>query len=209
MSLLIGGGLAGILSFGLGAAFADLVVLVGSSRAAPEDKGPLWIIAFAMLGIGWAGWTAVLLIFARGIWADRTLGRLVGLLLGGTIVELLVVLPIDIMVRRRTNCYCVTGTFAAIALSALSIIWLAGPGAVLALRSGRHRAWRETHCERCGYPHGPSPGRAVPNAVSSGRPARLAGRWPAHPRRNDPGPGEERATEGTRTPDLLDHNQAF
>jgi hypothetical protein len=79
-------------------------------------------------------------------------------LLAGTVVETVVVLPVDIMMRRRTECYCSTGTFYSLCLSAWALLWLCGPGAFLALTSRRRRAWAAEHCARCGYAKGPSPG---------------------------------------------------
>ena len=90
------------------------------------------------------------------------MGRVVGLLLGGTIVEAALILPIDIMIRRRTQCYCETGSFVALCLSTWALLWLAGPGAIIVVFRKRHRAWFETHCDYCGYERGPSPGERFP-----------------------------------------------
>ncbi len=110
----------------------------------------------------WVFWAMMLLVFSRRLWADTVLGRLVVLLFGGTIVELLVVVPVDVMVRRRTSCYCATGTFLALCLSALGLLWLTGPGIVIALTARRRRLARATHCASCGHSKGPSPGPACP-----------------------------------------------
>jgi hypothetical protein len=90
------------------------------------------------------------------------LGRLSAWLLAGTLIELLVVLPMDIMVRRRTSCYCWSGSYYALCTAAIATLWLAGPGVVIALRSRRRRLWSETHCEACGYEKGPRPAEACP-----------------------------------------------
>ena len=161
VSLMIAAAFAGLLCGGLGLAVKDLIIMLFTSED-PADAEFLWIIpGIAWLG-GWAFWTIVMVLFTRDIWADRLLGRAVGVLLTGTAVEFLAVLPLDIMVRRRTDCYCATGTFFTLTIAGLACLWLAGPGVVVLLVRGRHRRWRRTHCDRCGYPRGPSPGACCP-----------------------------------------------
>ncbi len=72
------------------------------------------------------------------------------------------VVHIDVMVRRRTYCYCGSGTFFSLCFSAIAIVWLTGPGIVIALTSRRRRLVRTTHCANCGQPKGPSPGLNCP-----------------------------------------------
>lgn len=104
------------------------------------------------LVVGWILWSLVLWRFVRrGSRPVDRLGRLAGIMLGGTIIEALAIAPIDVMVRRRTDCYCNTGTFFALAFSTTAAIWLAGPGVFIAVTSKRRRGWFETHCEECGY----------------------------------------------------------
>lgn len=119
-----------------------------------------WLLPPLLLS--WVMWSVILYRFAQRR-PGRTLpDRLIGLLLAGTVVETLIVVPIDIMVRRRTDCYCATGTFHSLWLSGLALLWLSGPGALLALTSKRRRTWEELHCPACGYGKGPTPGAVCP-----------------------------------------------
>ena len=163
ISLVIAAGVAGTLTLGLMfalAAFAEIVLEMSSDLDLNASASEALVTAI-FVG-SWAFWSAVLLLFCRGIWADRMLGRVVGLLIGGTLLEVLVVLPLDIMVRRRTDCYCFAGTLFALCIATVATLWLAGPGIVIALTSKKHRRWRELHCFRCGYAKGPSPGPCCP-----------------------------------------------
>jgi hypothetical protein len=165
VSLVIGGAIAACLTFGLMAALLELVSLVTGSETGELVDEVIFddeIVPLVMIAGSWALWSALLLLFARGIWADRALGRLVAALFGGTLVEALLVVPIDVMVRRRTDCYCGTGTFLALVAASFATLWLTGPGIVIVLASKRHRRWRRTHCSRCGHAMGPSPGRVCP-----------------------------------------------
>jgi hypothetical protein len=110
----------------------------------------------------WLLWLPLLIVFTRRTSNPRWITRIVTWLLAGTILELLIVVPLDIMVRRRTSCYCGTGTAFALCLSVCSLLWLSGPGIVLALTSKRRRWWLETHCVSCGYEKGPNPAKRCP-----------------------------------------------
>lgn len=168
-SLILGALVAALLTGGLGLGVAELAgsLLIGDFQHDPwadELLGEVWIgpaILVTLLG-SWVFWSMVLLVFSRRLWPDTVLGRLVILLLGGTIVELLVVVPIDIMVRRRSDCYCAAGTFWSLCVAAVGLVWLTGPGIVFALTARRRRMARQTHCAGCGQPKGPSPGPVCP-----------------------------------------------
>src|SRR5688572_17126508 len=120
----------------------------------------LWVWAY--LVPGWIMWSFILMTFARRNPGRTRWGCWVGLLLGGTVLETLIVVPIDIMVRRRTECYCGTGSFYALLISMWALLWLTGPGIVIAATSRRRRLWSETRCDACGHEKGPSPGVRCP-----------------------------------------------
>ena len=176
-----------------------VVILLGGSDLFdlidPYASGPIWrralgwtLLPLVLWPASWLFWTPILWIFTR-----RTLGRgrwqrLVGLLLGGTVVELLVIIPIDIMVRRRTDCYSATGSFFALLFSAFALVWLAGPAIVLPITSRRRRLWAETHCTNCGYARCPSPGPHCPECGFAWQPPSTPAAKPAHaPRSSHPG----------------------
>ena len=161
LSLVVGAGVAAMLTVGMTLALLELCDLLGRGL----DGGGL-AIALTVLVVSWGVWTAVFLLFTRNSREPACLERLVGVLLSGTIIETIAIVPVDVMVRRRTDCYCGTGTFYALLISAWATMWLAGPGAlVLYLRRRRRRA--RTHCVRCGYPKGPSPADRCPECGNS------------------------------------------
>ena len=169
VSLGVGALLAALVTAAIGLAVVELAgsMLHGDFQEDPwgdELFGEVWIWpALIMTLVGsWIFWTMVLVIFARRLWADTVLGRLVVLLLGGTIVEVLVVLPIDAMVQRRSDCYCAAGTFWSLCASAVALLWLTGPGIVFAVTMRRRGMARKTNCAGCGQLKGPSPGPVCP-----------------------------------------------
>ncbi|MHC4220518.1 MAG: hypothetical protein ACYSU7_18930 [Planctomycetota bacterium] len=150
-------------------AVSDIVWLVRTGEGLEYDP-EYWLLVWVTLGLlacSWVIWTPVLVIFSRRRPHRTTPGRLVGMLLGGTILELVVILPVDILVRQRNSCYCTTASFNATWLAGLVLLWLAGPGAIVAVTSRRRRAWLDHHCDGCGYPKGPTPGARCPECGRS------------------------------------------
>src|SRR5690349_4316225 len=67
-----------------------------------NDDWTTWLLWLGLpLTISWGIWTLLIGLFARRRIVPTILMRWVGWLLAGTLVEILVVLPVDIMVRRR------------------------------------------------------------------------------------------------------------
>ncbi len=126
------------------------------------SEGLAAVVFWLLILVGWAIWIPLLYVFTRRTDPKRLHNRLVIVLLGGTIIETLVIVPVDIMVRRRTDCYCETGTFLALCCSIWALLWLTGPGIILAVTSRRRRRWGDTHCLNCGYAKGPTPGDRCP-----------------------------------------------
>lgn len=163
LSFIIGSLIAALLTVGLVLSLAELVGILFEDWFDVDQVGEwFWIMIVTFFFGGWAFWTLFLLVFVKDIWADRILGRMVGILIAGTVLELIVVLPIDVMVRRKTDCYCGTGTFFTLCIASAATLWLTGPGIVIALLTKKHRLWRRDHCLRCGYARGPSPGIVCP-----------------------------------------------
>ncbi len=153
---------AAALTVGLACGFLELLNLwEGRIEHLLAQRAWGWPITLPLFVTSWILWSAVFVVFTRKKRHAGLLGRLVTILLAGTVVEALAVIPIDIMVRRRTDCYCATGTFYALLIATLAAMWLSGPGvAILYLR--RRRRMAAVSCVHCGYPKGPSPGPLCP-----------------------------------------------
>jgi hypothetical protein len=113
---------------------------------------PILIIELSFLVLCWIGWSIPLWIFANRRHRDPgILVRITGKLFAGTIVELLLAIPLTLIIKRRTDCYCATGSFGALIFSLMGCLWLFGPGIVIAL-FWKKRPWEKDHCFACGYP---------------------------------------------------------
>lgn len=109
---------------------------------------------WAMLGMlvgGWALATPMLLAFVRRGQRDTMVSRVGAGLFLGTAIETIAIIPIDVMVRRRTDCYCGAGTFLALTLTGSVGLVALGPAVFVPLLIRRRKRWRMSRCDHCGY----------------------------------------------------------
>lgn len=167
LSMVAAGFVGGMLAAALFCAVAELLVLLGVYEVSMSEH-EWWQRAgwWPLVLVSWVLWTPLLMFFARRKPGKRRYERVIGWLFAGTVIEVMIVTPIDIMVRRKTDCYCATGTAAALCLSVCALIWLTGPGIIIAATSKRRRWWFEHHCTTCGYAKGPSAGARCPECGS-------------------------------------------
>lgn len=130
------------------ATLIDVVELISGSEL--PDLG--WLIVMAVVpATAWAIMTPLLLRFARRRPGESALSTIANRLFIGTLIEAVAVLPIHVMVRRKSSCYCAEGSF-------WSLIVLVGVGflsfgpAIFLLPIGRRRQRLvEGRCPVCAY----------------------------------------------------------
>jgi hypothetical protein len=113
--------------------------------------GSIGLLFFGFLGAAWLGWLVLfgaLWSRSNGSIAFRNLYRC---LFAGTFLELLLTIPVDVQVRKRTTCYCGEGTFAALTFGMFVALWLFGPGLLLLFFLRREQRLRRVgFCRECG-----------------------------------------------------------
>ena len=118
------------------------------------EIGDYWVpflLAAPVLLPAWAVATPIVIKFCRGGRREDRAHRLARVLFIGTVVEMMLVLPADVYVRRKDDCYCATGTYLAmIGLLFVGLIAL-GPVVLMPLIVRRHGRWYASHCSGCGY----------------------------------------------------------
>ncbi len=155
------------------AVFAGVLVAVAAGCAAlsaawiagtvPKDvriPGVEWIL-LGVLVLGWAVGTPLLVAFVRRRPTESALARVASRLFLGTGVEVAAVVPIDVMVRRKTDCYCGEGSFVSLTLLMAAGALMLGPAMFLVLLSRRRKRFRGGLCDACGavVPSSPVPDR--------------------------------------------------
>jgi len=145
----------------IGAGFAVTLLLVGllysvvnlfwsdvCDKIVPADDDPTGkvVLKYLFLLIPvclWCLWSVVFYIYGRHSDYYNWAGRVIRGLIGGSILELLVTVPI--YATRQDQCYCARGSYAGLVFGGTAILWAFGPG--VALLFIRERQRRETQRE--------------------------------------------------------------
>lgn len=118
-----------------------------------EPRGWSWWAIGIGLALSWAFFTALLVRYANRsrLTNEDLLTRVARIVFAGTAVETAALIPVDIMIRRKTDCYCWSGSFWALVLSGAVGFVVAGPAIFLPLLARRPRRLRAGLCQWCGY----------------------------------------------------------
>ncbi|MBL8758962.1 MAG: hypothetical protein JNK35_11090 [Phycisphaerae bacterium] len=112
-----------------------------------------WV--WSAVGLSWLVMTPLVWAFLRGVptgaGLERRMSSIANRLLMGTAIDVVASIPIGVMVRRRTDCYCAQGTFWAIVVYVGLGALLIGPAVILPLLTRRRRGWYQGRCPSCGY----------------------------------------------------------
>lgn len=155
---------AGFLVLALVASVADAIVIFGGPAASRNSEHSLLtVIGISSIPelLGWGeffiSWLICSSIMAFLIWnAGHTrnpnaLGRWTRRLFAGTIIELVLSIPIFFFVQRKNSCYCALVSFWSVVAGLAGLVWLCGPAAILLATRTSRRAWGHKVCVQCGY----------------------------------------------------------
>lgn len=116
----------------------------------PSDRFVMFGALIAVV-TSWAIATPLLLAFMRKGDRITRLQRLAAWLLTGTIIETVAIIPLDVMIRRRSSCYCSEGTYWALLLLGSVGAVILGPAVYLLPLGRRRRRLAAGQCIACGY----------------------------------------------------------
>lgn len=133
----------GVFEFGRSLAF----VVTGTGM---KFEGWEWAL-LGVLALSWAAFTPLLIAFCRRRPRDTAVSRMASLLFMGTIIEVAAIIPLDVMVRRKSDCYCGEGTFVALLICSVVGFFSLGPAIFLAPAMRRRKRRLSGRCEICGY----------------------------------------------------------
>ncbi len=154
-SLAIAGGVIGILFFASFMGISGFLEDVHDIDIEPDfildlPGAPYTAIAI-IIGFAWLVATPMLIKFAKPGRKEDVLARLSKKLFVGTIIEIALLIPLDVMVRRKTSCYCWAGTYWALTICGFVGVFALGPAVFLPILSKRRKTWYDGHCGVCGY----------------------------------------------------------
>jgi len=153
-TVLAAGGIAAMLST------AWLIALFGTlwhfmpSEARSLSSGTLLAVFAAQLVVTWIVWhrwisRRVMRHDVPEAWIIRRVLAGTGLLIAGTI-------PLDVIVRRKTQCYCAEGSLIALTWGIGGALWCFGPAIFLRRTRRIRNALRGAFCRGCGHARSPA-----------------------------------------------------
>jgi hypothetical protein len=109
-----------------------------------------WILVPSPL-VGWAVFTPLIIAFVRKGPPEARLSKLAARLLIGTTIEAVAIIPVNIMVRRKSACYCDEASFWSLVASISVGLVTLGPAVYLLVWKRYHLRVAEGCCRACGY----------------------------------------------------------
>ena len=121
-----------LLSVGLLYSILDLLAEVQFEDSAPYFSCAWFSLNYILLFIPlavWCFWSVIFCIYRRQMDHYTWVGKVLKALIGGTILEVFVSVPV--YATRQEDCYCVRGSYAGLVFGATVLLWVFGPGVFL------------------------------------------------------------------------------
>lgn len=154
ISTLFAAMLAGLLLTGTLLLILDAAELAQEAMGVSDPDMPDWLWKVAFLAgpvVGWIAATPLILGFVRRGHPESQLSRLANAIFIGTLIEAVITIPIYVMVRRKSMCYCAEGSFwSLIIFGSVGLVAL-GPAMYLLPIGKRRRRLTDGCCPACGY----------------------------------------------------------
>ena len=112
----------------------------------------------AGIAVGVAAWVGGLVLVVASLRRDPAASRealvhhMAKRLLQGSAFEAVALVPFDVMIRRKTDCYCAAGTVLAWAICFAVGLVVLGPAVLLPALIRQRERWYRGRCEGCGLP---------------------------------------------------------
>lgn len=172
LSLAVGGLAVGVLAAALLFAVLGFVDEALDVRLPDLPEGTGWLIVAVVVGVPWALTSLLLWRFSASGSREGLLARFSARLFLGTMIEVAAIIPLDVMIRRKTSCYCFAGSFVALCICGSVGFFAAGPAILLPILARRRKRWYAGRCDACGYDMSRLPGAdRCPECGAGWRPA--------------------------------------
>lgn len=94
---------------------------------------------YGTMFIIWAIWAWIFFIYWKQGDRYTQLGKMIRGLVAGSILEIMVAVPVHIWAVRQRECYCCRGTYTTLVLAGTVLIWAFGPGIILLYMREKYR----------------------------------------------------------------------
>lgn len=114
-----------------------------------EDDSFLTIASvYGTMLIIWGVWAWIFFIYWKQGDRYTQLGKMIRGLVAGSILEIMVAVPVHIWAARQRECYCCRGTYTTLVLAGTVLIWAFGPGIILLYMREKYRRARLVEPEK-------------------------------------------------------------
>lgn len=87
----------------------------------------------------WGIWAWIFYVYWKQGDRYTQLGKMIRGLIAGSILEIMIAVPVHIWATRQRECYCCRGTYTTLILAGTVLIWTFGPGIILLYMREKHR----------------------------------------------------------------------
>jgi hypothetical protein len=95
------------------------------------DSIPVIASIYGIMLIIWGIWAGIFFVYWKQGDRYTQLGKMIRGLVAGSILEIIVAVPVHIWAVRQRECYCSRGTYTTMILAGTVLIWAFGPGIIL------------------------------------------------------------------------------
>ncbi|MBL7214817.1 MAG: hypothetical protein ISS71_03980 [Phycisphaerae bacterium] len=103
-----------------------------------EDDMIRPLLILGVMAILWLVWAWIFWVYWKQTDRYTQLGKMIRGLVAGSILEVMVAVPVHIWATRQRECYCCRGTYTTLVLAGTVLVWAFGPGIILLY-------WREKY----------------------------------------------------------------
>lgn len=96
-----------------------------------EDDWLNPVIILSVMAIIWGVWTCIFWRYWKQGDRYTQLGKMIRGLIAGSMLEVMIAVPVHIWAARQRDCYCCRGTYTTLVLAGTVLIWAFGPGIIL------------------------------------------------------------------------------
>jgi hypothetical protein len=104
-----------------------------------SDSLLVLISIYGTMLVIWGVWGWIFFIYWRQGDRYTQMGRMIHGLVAGSILEIMVAVPVHIWAARQRECYCCRGTYTTIVLAGTVLIWAFGPSIILLYMREKYR----------------------------------------------------------------------
>jgi hypothetical protein len=94
---------------------------------------------YGTMFIIWGIWACIFFVYWKQGDRYTQLGKMIRGLVAGSVLEIMVAVPVHIWATRQRECYCCRGTYTTLVLAGTVLIWAFGPGIILLYMREKYR----------------------------------------------------------------------